>query len=102
MVMLMIGVQLTLRIQNSLLMEQLEESIAAPLLKVALLKQKTKEHISKAGKLYEGVEKTLASVSESSEDAKRFKQQMGAMAENLSALNTVYGNMLTAMSIGKK
>lgn len=64
--------------------------------------QTTKEHIGKSGKLYEGVERTLASVSESTEDAKRFKHQMSAMAENLSALNTVYGNMLTAMSIGKK
>jgi len=44
----------------------------------------------------------MASLNESSEDAKKFKHQMAAMSENLSALNTVYGNMLTAMSIGKK
>ena len=60
--------------------------------------QTTKEHISKSGKLYEGIERTMVSLNESSEDAKRFKHQMTAMAENLSALNTVYGNMLTAMS----
>ncbi|MBI4944774.1 MAG: gliding motility protein GldL [Bacteroidetes bacterium] len=64
--------------------------------------QTTKEHISKSGNLYAGVERTLASLNESSEDAQKFKQQMGTMAENLSALNTVYGNMLTAMSIGRK
>lgn len=64
--------------------------------------QTTKEHISKSGNLYQGVERTLASLNETSEDAKKFQQQIGTMAENLSALNTVYGNMLTAMSIGRK
>ncbi|MEK6615259.1 MAG: gliding motility protein GldL [Bacteroidota bacterium] len=62
----------------------------------------TKEHINKSGKLYEGVERTMASLNESSGDAQKFKQQISAMSENLTALNTVYGNMLTAMSFGKK
>jgi len=64
--------------------------------------QSTKDHVSKANKLYEGVEKTMSSLNESVEDAKRFKQGMAALSENLASLNTVYGNMLTAMSIGRK
>lgn len=64
--------------------------------------QTAKEHINKASKLYEGVERTLANINESTSDTQRFKQQMASMAENLAALNTVYGNMLTAMNIGKK
>ncbi|MFH1004016.1 MAG: gliding motility protein GldL [Bacteroidota bacterium] len=64
--------------------------------------QLTKEHIGKTNKLYEGVERTMASLNESSEDAKKFKQGIAAMSENLTALNIVYGNMLTAMNIGKK
>lgn len=64
--------------------------------------QTAKEHINKASKLYEGVERTLANINETNTDAQRFKQQMASMAENLAALNTVYGNMLTAMSIGRK
>jgi gliding motility-associated protein GldL len=64
--------------------------------------QSTKDHVGKTTKLYDGVEKTMASLNESLEDAKRFKQGMASLSENLSALNTVYGNILTAMSFPRK
>ncbi|UAY51704.1 type IX secretion system motor protein PorL/GldL [Ferruginibacter albus] len=45
------------------------------------------------GKLAEASESLTGSV----EDAKKAKEQIGALATNLSKLNSVYGNMLTAM-----
>ena len=58
--------------------------------------------INSANKSYQGFEKAMASLGSTSEDANRFKQQIAALSDNLSSLNTVYGNMLTAMSIGRK
>jgi hypothetical protein len=35
------------------------------------------------------------------DDANRAKEQIGALANNLGKLNTVYGNMLNAMQAGR-
>jgi hypothetical protein len=37
-------------------------------------------------------------MSNTAEDARKVKDQMGGLANNLGRLNTIYGNMLTAMS----
>ncbi|HNO70159.1 MAG TPA: gliding motility protein GldL [Bacteroidia bacterium] len=39
----------------------------------------------------------LDSITASVEDAKRFKEQIATLTENLASLNTIYGNMLSAM-----
>lgn len=54
--------------------------------------------LGKANSAYQNFEKAMSSLGETTDDAKKFKQQIAAMSENLSALNTVYGNMLTAMA----
>jgi len=43
----------------------------------------------------------LQNLSTSIEDSKRFQQEVGKLAENLSALNEVYANMLNAMNPNK-
>jgi gliding motility-associated protein GldL len=58
--------------------------------------------INKANSAYQNFEKTILSLGETTEDAKKFKQQLASMQENLAALNTIYGNMLTAMSLPRK
>jgi len=58
--------------------------------------------LGKANQSYANFEKAMSSLGDTTEDAKKFKVQLAAMSENLGALNTVYGNMLTAMSIGRK
>ncbi|MBI3500495.1 MAG: gliding motility protein GldL [Bacteroidetes bacterium] len=58
--------------------------------------------MSSANKSYQGFEKAMASLGSTVEDATRFKQQIASLTDNLAALNTIYGNMLTAMSIGRK
>jgi hypothetical protein len=37
---------------------------------------------------------------EASKDTEVYKQEVGKLTTNLQALNTVYGNMLSAMSMG--
>ena len=51
--------------------------------------------------MYEGVERSIASLGESANDANKFKQQMSALTDNLASLNTIYGNMLSAMNFKK-
>lgn len=57
--------------------------------------------ISKATQMYAGVEKAIGSLGESAADAQKFKTQMAELSENLASLNTVYGNILSAMSFKK-
>lgn len=39
----------------------------------------------------------LANLNSTVEDTKKYKEEVGKLAKNLSSLNTIYGNMLTAM-----
>ena len=57
--------------------------------------------VTKAGESFQSFEKAMASLGESTDDAKKLKQEIASLSENLSALNTVYGNMLSAMNTRK-
>lgn len=62
----------------------------------------TKEQIKTMGNFYTQMTEAMANLSDSLEDAKQYRQQLAALNKNLGSLNTVYGNMLSAMaSIGK-
>jgi hypothetical protein len=43
----------------------------------------------------------MKNLSDSAEDTKRYKENMALLTSNLTDLNTVYGNMLKAMTITK-
>ena len=47
--------------------------------------------------MYAGITALMTNLSESVEDTKRYKENIAELSNNLSALNNVYGNMLTAM-----
>ncbi len=49
-------------------------------------------------KFYDGVSELVQNLNDSIDDTKKYKENMAGLATNLNALNTVYGNMLTAMS----
>ena len=52
-----------------------------------------------SAELYSGITALMQNLSDSVEDTKRYKENIAELATNLSSLNTVYGNMLSAMSI---
>lgn len=52
-----------------------------------------------SSELYSGITALMQNLSDSVEDTKRYKENIAELANNLSSLNTVYGNMLSAMSI---
>ena len=53
-------------------------------------------------KFYTNLTDAIKNLNESVEDTQKYKQQMAALAGNLSSLNNVYGNMLSAMAMGAK
>ncbi len=64
--------------------------------------QDTNNHLKAMNKFYGNLTNAIDNLNDSVEDTKRYRQQMGNLAKNLSSLNNIYGNMLTAMSMGAK
>ena len=60
------------------------------------------EQTKKMGDFYANLNAAMASISDSVDDAKRFKEQLASLNNNLGSLNNVYGNILTAMASAKK
>ncbi len=50
-------------------------------------------------KLQGGISELMSNLTASIEDTRLYKENMSVLAQNLTALNTVYGNMLNAMTI---
>ena len=47
----------------------------------------------------EGINELMSNLHSSIEDTKRYKDEVSQLAVNLSHLNNVYGNMLSAMNV---
>lgn len=58
-------------------------------------------HTQATGQLYEGIESLMSNLQASVSDTQRYKEEMSQLTTNLSSLNNVYGNMLTAMNVSK-
>ena len=63
--------------------------------------QGSQDHLSATTKLYGGVEELMRNLHGSIEDTKKYKAEIETLSSNLAALNTVYGNMLTALNYKK-
>ncbi|MBL7825457.1 MAG: gliding motility protein GldL [Saprospiraceae bacterium] len=63
----------------------------------------TQEQVKTMSNFYSKLNEAMADMAKSADDVKAYKDQMGALNKNLGSLNTVYGNMLAAMSnIGRQ
>jgi gliding motility-associated protein GldL len=60
--------------------------------------QDSSAHLKSMNKFYQNLTLTMQNFNESMEDSKQFKEEVGKLARNLSSLNSVYGNMLSAMN----
>ena len=61
--------------------------------------QGSNEHLKATNTLYEGIQQILGNLNESMDDTSRYRKEISSLASNLEQLNTVYGNMLTAMNV---
>lgn len=64
--------------------------------------QDSNAHLKSTSKFYEGIGELMENLHSSLNDTKKYKEEVAALAKNLSALNTVYGNMLSAMNYSNR
>lgn len=60
--------------------------------------QDSSSHLKTMNKFYQNMAATMQNFSESLQDSEQFKTEVTRLAKNLSTLNSIYGNMLSAMS----
>ena len=60
--------------------------------------QDSSAHLKSMNKFYQNLSLTMQNFNESIEDSKQFKEEVSKLAKNLSSLNAIYGNMLSAMN----
>lgn len=61
--------------------------------------QDTNSHLKTMNRFYGSISQAMDNLSESIEDTKRYKNEMSGLAKNLTQLNNIYGNMLSAMTM---
>jgi len=61
----------------------------------------TNSHLKNMNKYYSNLSAAIKNLDDSLEDTQKYKEQMAGLTKNLTRLNTVYGNMLSAMQNGK-
>ena len=64
--------------------------------------QEAGSRMKETTKFYDGITQLLSNLNSTVDDTKRYKDEVGKLAKNLGSLNTIYGNMLSAMSMGNK
>ncbi|MBL7891924.1 MAG: gliding motility protein GldL [Bacteroidia bacterium] len=63
--------------------------------------QGSQDHLGSTNKLYAGIEELMKNLNASVEDTRKYKAEMESLSNNLAALNTIYGNMLSALNYKK-
>jgi gliding motility-associated protein GldL len=64
--------------------------------------QGSKQHIEASNKFYDGLHDLMKNLNDSVEDTRKYKAEMAQLSTNLTALNTIYGNMLNAMNFNNR
>ena len=60
--------------------------------------QDSSNHLKSMNKFYSEMSATIQDFNSSANDSKQFKDEVNRLAKNLSTLNSIYGNMLSAMN----
>ena len=61
--------------------------------------QDSSDNLKTTAKFYEGINELMSNLNSSLDDTKKYREEVATLAKNLSQLNTVYGNMLSAMTV---
>lgn len=59
----------------------------------------TNDHLQKSQSVYGSMEQMLSDMKSSVEETHRYREEMANLNRNLASLNTIYGNMLSAMNV---
>jgi len=80
-------------------LESLNKNLSALNAVYELQLQGTDSHLKTSDTLYKNLDEMMADLQDTVEDTKKYREEVSKLGENLSALNTVYGNMLSAMNV---
>jgi gliding motility-associated protein GldL len=64
-----------------------------------LQKKGADDHLKESEALYKGLQGLMKNLTDSAGDTQKYREQITKLNENLTALNSVYGNMLAAMNV---
>jgi gliding motility-associated protein GldL len=62
----------------------------------------TQENLKNTEHLYGGMEEMLKNLQSSVDETKLYREEIAKLSQNLASLNTIYGNMLSAMNASKR
>jgi gliding motility-associated protein GldL len=80
-------------------LESLNKNLSALNAVYELQRKGADDHLKESDNLYKGIQGLMKDLSESAGDTKKYREQITKLNDNLSALNNVYGNMLSAMNV---
>lgn len=80
-------------------LESLNKNLSALNTVYELQRKGADEHVKESESLYRGIQTIMKDLAESAGDAKKYREQITRLNDNLAALNNVYGNMLAAMNV---
>ncbi|MBE3086507.1 MAG: gliding motility protein GldL [Bacteroidetes bacterium] len=79
-------------------LESLNKNLSALNSVYELQRKGADDHLKDSETLYKGIQGLMKDLSESAGDTKKYREQITKLNDNLTALNNVYGNMLSAMN----
>lgn len=83
-------------------LETLNKNLSALNAVYELQLQTSNEQLKKAEDAYSGLAQMMEDLKASAESSARYREEVTKLSDNLSELNTIYGNMLAAMNVMKK
>jgi gliding motility-associated protein GldL len=83
--------------QNHL--EDMNKNLAALNAAYELQVNDSNEHMQGTKQVYSGLEEMMKKLKESVDETNKYKEEIAKLSENLSSLNNIYGNMLSAMNV---
>lgn len=81
-------------------MHQLTQNISSLNSSYSTEAEESRSRSESVKQFYSGINDVMQNLQDSAEGAKRSRDEVAKLGENLAALNNIYGNMLSAMNIG--
>lgn len=80
-------------------LESLNKNLSALNAAYELQLKGTNDHVKESESLFKGLQGLVKNLTDSADDTKKYREQITKLNDNLTALNNVYGNMLSAMNV---
>jgi gliding motility-associated protein GldL len=80
-------------------LESLNKNLSALNAVYELQVKEGSDHLKGTQKVYSGIEEMISKLKDSIDETSRYKDEVVKLRDNLSSLNNIYGNMLSAMNV---